>query len=118
MYGAEIVLSFLSPITPTSTFRQAIPASYLTVHVQGAKDVSIYIDVNGQWVSGDRGSRITWQYQEPSTKSRKQDNGKKVIKFQRDNEALFTEIRDRSEWGQFYFSGPAVSRGLLSWRYH
>src|SRR4051812_39521907 len=50
----EITLSFLSPITPTSTVRQSIPAAYVSVHVEGTADVDIYIDLNGQWVSGDR----------------------------------------------------------------
>ena len=56
----EIILSFLSPITPTSTLRQSIPAAYLSIHVQGSFDVSIYVDVNGQWVSGKRDSLIEW----------------------------------------------------------
>ncbi|KAA8567533.1 hypothetical protein EYC84_008009 [Monilinia fructicola] len=45
----EVVLSFLSPITPTSTFRQAIPAAYLTVHVTGGFDLNVYLDINGFW---------------------------------------------------------------------
>jgi hypothetical protein len=104
--SVEVVLSFLSPITPTSTLRQAIPASYLTVHVKGDTTIKIYVDVNGQWVSGDRGSHIRWNFQQSSTLESK---GLKTLKFQRDSELLLSEINDRAEWGTFWFTGPVVS---------
>lgn len=50
--SAEVVLSFLSPITPTSTLRQSIPASYLSIHVKGSFDLDIYVDVNGEKARG------------------------------------------------------------------
>ena len=109
----EITLSFLSPITPTSTVRQSVPASYVTVHVEGTVDVDIYIDLNGQWVSGNRGSQITWSLRraslgEPAV-------GRSLIdvntwQVQRQTEQLFTEFQDRAEWGQLHFSAPADVR--------
>lgn len=50
--SVEVVLSFLSPITPTSTLRQSIPASYLSIHVKGSFDLDIYVDVNGEKAHG------------------------------------------------------------------
>lgn len=100
--ATEITLSFLSPITPTSTVRQSIPAAYLTVHVTGNSSVAIYIDVNGQWVSGNRGNDIIWGL----------DNFHPTLKtwnIKRRVEQLFTEYRDRAEWGTLYFSAPSVS---------
>jgi hypothetical protein len=113
--SAEIVLSFLSPITPTSTLRQSIPASYLTVLVNGNVDISIYIDVNGEWVSGDSASEIEWQYLQGWDQFNSADYmgvkvaGLKSWMVKKRQEALFTEIRDRSEWGTLYFTGPPVS---------
>lgn len=98
--STEITLSFLSPITPTSTVRQSIPAAYLTVHVSGNTGVGIYIDVNGQWVSGDRGNDIVWALEDH------QDI--KTWRVRRAVEQLFTEYRDRAEWGSLYFSAPLV----------
>lgn len=102
----ELVLSFLSPITPTSTLRQSIPASYLTVHVKGSFNVDIYVDINGQWVSGDRGSFILWELkqQEP------EDGGVslKTWKVRRETELLFSEFRDQAEWGTLHFTAPSV----------
>lgn len=104
--SVNIILSFLSPITPTSTARQSIPASYVTVYVKGNLNVDIYADVNGQWVSGDRGSRIVWDLDQSITTASKKSL--KTWKIKRELEAAFTEIRDRSEWGTLAFTAPSV----------
>jgi len=97
----NITISFLSPITPTSTLRQSIPASYVTVHVVGAVDISVYIDLNGQWVSGD------W---ESVLHSDLQRHGRpvklKTWQVKRKTELLLSEIRDRAEWGTLHFTAP------------
>ncbi|QDS74035.1 hypothetical protein FKW77_009079 [Venturia effusa] len=100
----KIVLSFLSPVTPQSTLRQSIPAAYLTVYVEGDFAVDVYVDINGQWVSGDRGSHIQWELQQQGI------GGEKSLKtwsVQRRDQLLFTEWWDRAEWGTLYFSGPS-----------
>lgn len=104
----EITLSFLSPITPTSTLRQSIPASYVTVHVDGTFDVNVYMDMNGQWVSGDRGARIEWEFGQINVDD-EEDLVLKKWQVRRETELLLTEHHDRSEWGTLHFTGPAVS---------
>ncbi|KAI7218727.1 putative glutaminase [Hortaea werneckii] len=101
---AELTLSFLSPITPTSTLRQSIPASYLSVFVKGSFNLDVYIDLNGQWVSGDRGSDIVWSFSETDFDDAKQ---LKTWKVKRRTEQLFTEVGDQAEWGTLHFTGPA-----------
>jgi hypothetical protein len=103
----KITLSFLSPITPTSTLRQAIPASYLTCFVEGSTDVSLYIDVNGEWVSGNRGSKIQWELEEPRVSQSASKTRLKTWTIARAHEQLFTEVDDRSEWGTLHLSAPA-----------
>lgn len=102
----EVVLSFLSPITPTSTLRQSIPASYFSIHVNGDFDVDIYVDVNGQWVSGDRGSQIVWDLEEHQPPH---GRGLKTWKVKRGTELLLSEIADRAEWGTLHFTASSVS---------
>ncbi|PVI04026.1 glutaminase A [Periconia macrospinosa] len=106
--GLDLVLSFLSPITPTSTARQTIPAAYLKIYVQGTFDLNLYLDVNGQWVSGKRDSELQWDFvqQEPKDSV----PGLKTWKVKRREEQLFTETNDQSEWGQLHFTGPADAR--------
>ncbi|KAF4211906.1 hypothetical protein CNMCM5878_001922 [Aspergillus fumigatiaffinis] len=100
-----ITVSFLSPITPTSTLRQSIPASYITVYVHGDVPVNVYMDLNGRWVSGDAGSQIVWQHDTFGFKGKTPTLQK--WQFRRQNELLLSEIRDRAEWGTLHFTGPA-----------
>jgi len=99
----DITLSFLSPITPTSTVRQSIPAAYLTVYVQGHVNVDIYVDLNGLWVSGDRANKIVWELGYSPLDGA---HGVKTWQVRRDVEQLFTEYMDRAEWGTLHFSAP------------
>jgi hypothetical protein len=104
----EITLSFISPITPTSTLRQTIPAAYLSIHVEGTFDVNIYVDVNGQWISGKRESIIEWnlfQHIAPGVTDRL-----KTWQVKRQVEQILTETNDQSEWGQLHFTGPIDAR--------
>ena len=108
-YGndVELTLSFLSPITPTSTLRQSLPASYLTIHAKGDFEIDIYVDVNGQWVSGDQDSEIVWSFEE----TEKEDSQHlKTFQVKRKHELLFTEHRNRAEWGELHFTGPSDVR--------
>jgi len=105
-----LTLSFLSPITPSSTLRQSIPAAYMTVFVRGTTDVDFYVDVNGEWVSGNRANTIRWELAKPDRKSgagKEDATPLKTWKVRRSNEELLTEFNDRSEWGTLHFSGPA-----------
>ncbi|CAI6333139.1 unnamed protein product [Periconia digitata] len=104
----EITLSFLSPITPTSTARQSIPAAYLAIYVHGTFDLNLYLDVNGQWVTGKRDSVLEWDFVHQPPKD--SVPGLKTWKVKRQTEQLFTETNDQSEWGQLHFTGPASAR--------
>jgi hypothetical protein len=106
--SVRLTLSFLSPITPSSTFRQSIPAGYLTVLVEGCLDVNIYTDINGEWVTGNRDNRVRWQLRRPSRRSGKDKKpALKTWEVARHQEQLFTEWADHAEWGTLFFSAPA-----------
>jgi hypothetical protein len=98
----NITLSFLSPITPTSTLRQTIPAAYLAIYVEGETDVNVYIDVNGQCVSGKRDSPIEWGL----TEEHGSTDGLKTWRVKRQVEQILTETDDQAEWGALHFTGP------------
>lgn len=106
----DITVSFLSPITPTSTLRQSIPASYITIDVHGDVPVNVYMDIDGRWVSGDTGSQLNWKHDSVEVDA---SNSKKPSlqrwQVRREHELHLSEIRDRAEWGTLHFTGPAVS---------
>lgn len=62
--------------------------------------------MNGQWVSGDRGSQLVWDFDQVNAQS-----GSAKLKkwaFTRQNELLVSEIADRAEWGTLHFVAPKV----------
>lgn len=69
-------------------------------------NVNVYIDMNGQWVSGNRDSKISWKFDRMSS----QNQGGNLYRWQvsKDQEQLFTENHDRSEWGSLHFLAPSV----------
>ncbi|KAL0933012.1 uncharacterized protein CTRU02_211975 [Colletotrichum truncatum] len=101
-----VILSFLSPITPTSTFRQSIPAAYLTVHVEGSFDINVYTDLNGEWVSGNRDNKIIWRLSNAKA-SQGHSAALKTWQVSRHTQQLLTEFADHAEWGTLHFTGPA-----------
>ncbi|EAA32139.1 DUF1793-domain-containing protein [Neurospora crassa] len=105
----KITLSFLSPITPSSTLRQSIPAAYLTIIAEGCSNVTIYTDANGEWVSGNRANEIKWDLHEPKVpeESSEKTTPIKTWKWSRQTEQHLTEFYDHAEWGTMHFTGPA-----------
>ena len=74
----------------------------------GNFDIDVYIDVNGQWVSGNRGNKIEWKLSQGDPVG----NGKllKTWIVKRQVEQELTEYRDQAEWGQLHFTAPADVR--------
>lgn len=105
--SVELTVSFLSPITPTSTLRQSIPGAYIAIYAKGDFDVNVYLDVNGQWVSGDRGSHIVWNFEETDYEDAEH---LKTWQVKRKTEQLFTEKRDQAEWGTMHLSASSGAR--------
>ena len=87
----------------------------MTVHVSGTFDIDIYVDVNGQWVSGDRASEIVWDFGEQQLS---EDKGLKTWRIRRETELLLSEVRDQAEWGTLHFSAPLVgsTNSIPNWK--
>lgn len=81
------------------------------MEVKGDVDIDIYIDINGLWVSGDRGSDIEWSFS--NNEGPQGLDGSTLLKtwkIKRRVEQFLTEFNDRAEWGTLHFSGPADVR--------
>jgi hypothetical protein len=119
---------FTSPITPESTERQALPASYVEVIVEGQVDVNIYVDLNGRkysskpfwslrfiavrlknkswsllpivWVTHERKAIIQWGLTKGENLT--------TWSIHKQDQWTFAEISDRAEWGVLHFTGPQV----------
>lgn len=67
----------------------------------------MYIDLNGLWVSANRGNQIQWQFERASHSLSRGQQPLKTWKVKRVVEQLLTEDADRAEWGTLQFTGPA-----------
>jgi hypothetical protein len=74
------------------------------VHVSGSFNIDVYIDLNGQWVSNNRGNEIVWDFNQAPTSHK--GPGLKTWKVKKRVEQLLTEDNDRGEWGTLHFIGP------------
>ena len=84
-----------------------MPAAYLTVYVEGSFDVDVYIDVDGQWVSGNQQPDLHWDLKSNTIDEEK---GLKTWQIRKKNQELFTETNDRAEWGVLHVTAPSDVR--------
>lgn len=68
--------------------------------------MNIYMDVDGQWVSGDTRNNINWEWDSLKTEGQKPHLQRWQV--HRETEQLLSEINDHSEWGTLHFTGPTV----------
>jgi len=104
-------VTFLTPITLDDFKRQSLPASYLSLSFWSLDkknhSVSLYTDIDGNWLSGDANSRIHWSL---GLNSRKRVAERDVISHivEKGGQGKFSEWWDKAEWGQIYWSTEMV----------
>ncbi|MFS4092231.1 glutaminase domain-containing protein [Streptomyces sp. AF1A] len=113
--GAQLTLTFLSPVEPGDLRRQSMPLSYVIADVRssdgGAHDVSLYLDISGEWASGDSGTKIRWSQQQLSGSG---GTTATSLSFAADNPGVLEENGDMASWGTVVWS--ATDRPGLSWQ--
>ncbi|KAI9374110.1 hypothetical protein BJX61DRAFT_532670 [Aspergillus egyptiacus] len=107
----EMRITFLSPITPNDLRRQSLVFSYLDVDVTPldgeSHDVQVYADISAEWVSGDRSVIAQWDHGVTS-------DGVAYHKIYRQAPLSFSEHRDQTEWGDWYWATD--DRGSLTYQ--
>jgi hypothetical protein len=106
--GVQITLEYLSPIEPGDLQRQSIPMAWVLVtarSIDGAShDVSLYLDVTGEWLSGDPSQPFTWTpVSVPYGGGALQTWTMRLAEQQ-----ILTEIDDRAQWGTIILATPQV----------
>jgi len=104
----QIKTTFLSPIYPDDIKRASLVASYVQTEVSStdgkSHNVQLYVDISGEWASGDSSSVITWDYSTTTKTSPKVA----FHTFERETQLLFSEINDRAEWGSWYWTADTA----------
>jgi hypothetical protein len=106
--GVQITLEYLSPIEPGDLQRQSIPMAWVLVTAQSidgaSHDVSLYLDVSGEWLSGDPGQQFTW-----APVSVPYSGGTlQAWTMQLAEQQILTEIDDRAQWGTIVLATPQI----------
>ncbi|GGL13274.1 glutaminase family protein [Mangrovihabitans endophyticus] len=108
--GIELSVTFLSPITPGDLRRQSQPLSYVAISARSVDgrphDVSAYLDISGEWASGDAGRSITWDQQT--------SDGVVSLSCRQSSPDVLAERGDTAEWGTVVLS--SVARPGLTWQ--
>ncbi|GAA3455274.1 hypothetical protein GCM10018962_71070 [Dactylosporangium matsuzakiense] len=101
-------VEFFSPVDPASLRRQSVPMSYLSITATATDSanhqVSLYVDVSGEWAHGDRAQPISWSTQTAGTQ--------RVHVFQPSAPSVLAEAGDQASWGTVVFStddGPGLT---------
>jgi hypothetical protein len=108
--GVELTVTFLTPVSPGDLRRQSPPLSYLSATARSVDGkphrVGVYLDISGEWASGDAGRTITWE----------QSGGAGVVSlaYRQTDPRVLGEIADAAEWGTIVLSASA--RSGLTWQ--
>ncbi len=106
--SVEITLEYLSPIEPGDLRRQSIPMAWVLVSARsldGAPhDVSVYLDISGEWLSGDPTQEFTWAPVSVPYRG----GALQAWTMQLAEEQPLTEIDNRAQWGQIILATPQV----------
>lgn len=93
--GVQLVVEFLSPVEPDDFKRQSIPMSYVTVSAHSIDgkphDIQLYLDISGEWCSGDSKQQITWN---PVT-----SNGMQTWTVELETPKPLSEQKQFAAWG-------------------
>jgi Domain of unknown function (DUF5127)/Domain of unknown function (DUF4965)/Domain of unknown function (DUF1793)/Domain of unknown function (DUF4964) len=106
--GVQITLEYLSPIEPGHLQRQSVPMAWVLVTAQSidgaSHDVSLYLDVTGEWLSGDPSQPFTWA---PVSVAHR-GGALQAWTMQLTEPQVLTEIDDRAQWGTIILATPQV----------
>ncbi len=107
--GVQIALEYLSPIEPGDLQRQSIPMAWVLVtarSIDGAShDVSLYLDVSGEWLSGDPSQQFTWAPVSVAYSG----GALQAWTMQLAEQQILTEIDNRAQWGTIILATPRIS---------
>jgi hypothetical protein len=108
--GVRLDVTFFSPVDPDDLRRQSVPFGYVTAQATGtdgsAHQVSVYIDISGEWAHGDNTQLINW--------AQAQVGGQVALTHSPTNPGVLQENRDHASWGTMVIAADAAPG--LTWQ--
>ncbi|MHB1782962.1 MAG: glutaminase family protein [Acidimicrobiales bacterium] len=116
--GIEMTVEYLSPVEPGKLKLQSVPMAWFLLGIRSldsqSHSVSVYVDISGEWLSGNRSQQFTWRHA-----TRAFSGGMlQVWSLELTTQQPLVEINQQAEWGTVvwatrdrpdltYESGPA-----------
>ncbi|TCD59771.1 hypothetical protein EIP91_011516 [Steccherinum ochraceum] len=104
-------VTFMTPIEPDDPVKQSLPFSYIALDASSQDgqphSVQAYLDISGEWTSGNRSNNITWQATNTDTST--------AYEYQLQTMSQFQEVKDQAEDVNMYIamrSGPSVKASV------
>ncbi|KAK4100063.1 DUF1793-domain-containing protein [Parathielavia hyrcaniae] len=105
-----MIVTFLSPVYPDDMARQSQQFSYISLKTRSGDgtphDVQVYMDVSGEWASGDVSHVVEWDTSTSGDIS--------YHRFFRKNQEQFKELNEVASWGDWYLT--TRSNPGLTWQ--
>jgi hypothetical protein len=108
--GVRLTVTFLSPVEPGDEQRQSMPLSYVSVVATSADgaphQVSVYLDISGEWVHNDTSTLVDWAADTSGTL--------RALSITPADPQVLAENGDMATWGTVVWS--TVQRSGLTWQ--
>lgn len=106
----EMTVTFLSPVYPDDLVRQSLQFSYVDVKVKSSDgsshSVQVYMDISGEFTSGDATQVINWDFDT--------SNGVSYHQINLATETQFKEASEQALWGDWFLS--TASDDTVTWK--
>ena len=109
--GVGFTVLFMTPVWPEDLVRQSIPLSYLNIEIDSKSaanhSVQLYVDIDERWITAHVEDFENYPYHQDF----KDLKGVARYYLSRDNPQVYTEFRQRAEWGSITWAArdrPAI----------
>ena len=93
--GISLSVEFLSPVEAGDMRRLSVPFSYVNMSAHGtdkkSHEVSLYLDISGEWAHGDSNAEIVW--------SREKASSNTILEIMPSNPQVLREVNEYPAWG-------------------
>ena len=101
----NLTVTFFSPVDPQNLQRQSVPFSYLTVDAAatdgGSHQVSVYLDISGEWAHGDVTQQVKWAQQTTGSLQ--------ALTIAPNSPSQLAEHNDQASWGTVVWATDNVA---------
>ncbi|KAF2401026.1 DUF1793-domain-containing protein [Trichodelitschia bisporula] len=101
----QLIVTFLSPVTPLDLKRQSLEFSYMTVDVSSidgkTHDVKLYTDISAEWAAGEQDAIVEWSQDDTRHTAYYKVSRRDQIAFSESDEP---DGNGMADWGSIFYA--------------